>query len=257
MFTTKIQHLLDIIAIAKKDYGNILHIAVYTRNLKLFNEQKTEELLKHRHDNLTPIQLAQKLNFTEFIKSENSSDKYIEVITNKKIIKEGYLHKYLNAIQGYQKRKLQLTESHLLSFSAKVTMIDISKCKAYIKKDKLFLQSEGKKFKFKGENIESWLEKINDIQTGNVTSYIPDFEDSDSNPYYYIFLCKVLYDMSGDNKLGSILKHIEPFESYLDEVFLCKEDGENYASVQGEDLVSEETFYDSCEEEFFDAESQV
>lgn len=221
--------LLEILKKHNLVYGNILHICIYTRDLESFNNLKNESLLNEKHNNLTPIELAKKLNYTEFYTNDERSN----------TIRTYYLNKYLNPISGYQIRKLKLTKDSLQSYSKKITNIDLNECTTKKVDNKILIKHNGKTHKFKGkqEDIDELYGLICDYDTRAALS-----EDANYKDYYYVFLSNVLVEIIGDKELRNIVGDILP--EYVDENVV-------------ETFESSETYCSIVEEEFFDVEENT
>lgn len=223
-----LKSLQDLIKTLNQNHGNVLHLCVYTRNFTLFNSLKTPELLSEKHKDLTPIELAQKLGFIEFY-------------TQTTILKEHYFEKYLNPLSGYQKRHIKMDAKNLICLSKKSTTFDIEKCTFTKKLNKLKICQGEKTLKLKGDLkiVDEWYELLTDKEKRlNFKG-----EDVDLNIFYYVFIGKILSEKlisdKIDNKFCDVLREISPFDEYL--------------SFRDED--SSDTYYSSCEEEFYDVKN--
>lgn len=226
MQSQKLTILQKILQKYNLNYGNILHLCVHTRDLPSYTALKNEHLELDKHNNSTPLELAQKLNYTEFYSND----------TRGNIIKSTFLQKYLNPIQGYETRKVVLTKDCLQSHSNKITSIDLDNCNAVKVDNKILIRANGRKYKFKGNqnDIDELYDLIVDPSKRMGLEDIVSYKD-----YYYVFLCRVLVDIIGDNELSEMVADLLP------------EQIEN-------DLVgnSSDAEYDSCEEEFYDVNEQ-
>lgn len=253
--TSLVLHFEALFRVLKKYYGNPLHIAVYIRDLKLFNSYSTQIYLNEKFDGLTPIELAQKLGYTEFITGNPRS---FDPITGEKIIKQAYLRKYLNPIKGYKTRLVKLTKDHLMSFSEKVTVINLDN--AYVTRihNKIRIQSSKRKLILKcGSECDEWYEMlINKEKRMNMVE-IDDggkYYFNEPNPYIFMFLIKLLVESNEDEDLKNLVKRIGPLNKYFETGFIP--DKNLIKTDESVQISSSETDYDSCEEEFFDIESK-
>lgn len=227
MQSQKLTVLQKVLQKYNKNYGNILHLCVYTRDHTQYLNLKNTDLESQKHNNNTPIELAKLLNYTEFYTSDERSN----------TIKSYTLSKYLNPIKGYEKRNIKLTKDHLQSISNKITNIDINNCNIVKVENKILIKHNGKKYKFKGKQgeIDELYELLIDQNKRDMLS-----DDISYKDYYYVFLSKVLVDIVGDKELCKIVGELLP----------------EYSVENVSDPESSETYYDSCEEQFFDVNEE-
>ncbi|KAM0674658.1 hypothetical protein GVAV_001845 [Gurleya vavrai] len=235
MSKTKIDSLVSLLKLLDQDYGNVLHLSVYIRDQKFFLHNQSSELLNQKHNDLTPIELAKKLNYKEFFIEEINYNKILKVIDPilyNNSIREAILEKYINPLLGYKKRNVKMTVNHFCSFSNKVTMIPIEEASSKIEKNKLVIFYNHKKYKFASDDyktIEDWhfllSSKEERIKEAEKLLYIKkeEFEacesseekESDTNSYLYVFLCKILANHAKDQKIFEELKNFELLNYYL------------------------------------------
>lgn len=246
-----ILHFEALFKLLKVYYGNPLHIAVYIRDLSLFNGCATPTYLSERCDGLTPLQLAQKMGYNEFITGNPQS---VDAITGERVIKQSYLRKYLNPIKGYRSRLVKLTNDYLMSFSEKVTVIKLDD--AYVRKhnNKICIKSLKRKIIIKcGSDTDEWYEllinkekRVRSVE-GEGTCCVHE-----PNPYVFMFLIKLLVEASEDEDLKVLVKQVEPMGRYLSTSHKQGDVESKNSAVTD----SSETYYDSCEDEFYDIDSK-
>ncbi|KAM0676873.1 hypothetical protein BDAP_002593 [Binucleata daphniae] len=235
--------------------GNILHFAVYTRNLYLFKQNvSNDQLLNEKFEGYTPLELAKKLDYNEFMaKDQQKNTLYHDIC-----IKEAYFEKYVNPIIGYSTRRIKMTVNNFYSVSEKITEIPIEEMNVRQEKNKLIIKYKKKKYKYVNQDVnevDTWYKllqskedrvketdkiKEEDVRD-NETNY--EYNNSHINPYVYILINKILAQKISDPKVIETLRKIKPLDLYIDT--------NNMLELQSN---SSGDFYSSESSEFFEFE---
>lgn len=248
---TRFQSIFETIL---KHYGNPLHIAVYIRDINLFKYYETKEYLNEKFDGYTPVELASKLGYNEFINGELLN---IDPVSGERVIKQGLVRKYINPFRGYKERLIKITKDHLMTFSDKVTVYELDAVFVVRDKNTLYVKSKKKKVRLKCEvDCDQWYELLINKQKRYMLANVESREVyglKELNPYIYIFLLKVLVEKSEDEELKGLIMNMEPFKKYFAVAGNKEADDEKFNEA---DCESSETYYDSCNEEFYDVASR-
>lgn len=140
------QLLLEILQHLNQDYTSLSHLAVNIRDKELYNAVINTENFSNPHT-MTPIELAQELGYNEFFNDKA----VIEQIDDNTVIFDDTIHKYVNFIQGYKKRRVKILLNYIISYSNKITIITINDSTFKRIKNRVVVKCLGRKHFFRDE----------------------------------------------------------------------------------------------------------
>lgn len=199
--------LQAILAHLHKDPISLQHLAVSIRDKQLFDT--LEDSPPGSKFIMTPIELAQHLGYSEFFHDARGR----EVADENVVLFDEALRKYTNILHQYRTRRVKVLLNYVISYSDKVSVIDLNNCTVRKSGCKVIIKSMNKKYYFKGPDalIDRFYTLIIDRAKRIRRSIVPVSNDT-MNYNLYSFLSRMIAEeikVPDSGKFQKVLKEIE------------------------------------------------